>query len=203
MKSISGLWAVCFAVVLLTTGCDQIPGLGPDTLIVDLGAVAKATGQEEAMQTKAQSAREDLNARLVESAQNLEKQIREERDKAGDSPTQEQEVQLQQMALQAQQQYSRIQADAQQQAQQFENNLVLEFREQVKPFAEKMARSHGASVILLADQSVFWLEPTIDMTDELIAELLEGHIFSDTGAGQTPVEPAAVEPTADQPAIDK
>jgi Skp family chaperone for outer membrane proteins len=202
MKSMTGLWAACLAAALLTTGCDQIPGIGPDTLIVDLGAIAKASGQEQAMQTQAQTAREELNAQLVETAKNLEQQIVEERANAGDAPTQEQELQLQQMAQQAQQQYGQLQAEAQQQAQQFEINLVLEFREKIKPFAEKIARSRSASVVLLADQVVFWIDPVVDITGDVIAAIRAEDVFSDTGTDQASEAPIAapieLEPTADE-----
>ena len=200
MKSMTGLWAACLAAALLITGCDRIPGAGPDTLIVDLAAIAKATGQEQMMQTQAQTAREELNAQLIERGRNLEQQIVEERAKAGDKPTQEQELQLQQMAQQAQQQYGQLQAEAQQKSQQFEINLVLEFREQVKPFAEKIARSRNASVILLADQVVFWIDPAVDITGEVIASLRAEDVFSSTDTDQTTVTPTAVEPATAEPA---
>jgi Skp family chaperone for outer membrane proteins len=202
MKSMTGLWAACLAAVLLTAGCDQIPGAGPDTLIVDLAAVAKAMGQEQAMQLKSATARQELNAQLVESARNLEQELTKERANAGDAPTPEQAQQLQQMTQQAQQQYGQLQAEAQQQAQQMELNLVLEFRELVEPFAEKIARSRGASVVLLTDQSVFWLDPTVDITGEVIAGLRAADVFPSTGADQAPAaaEPAAAEPAAAEPA---
>lgn len=198
MKLFTGVRFACLAAMLLISGCDRIPGAGPDTLIVDLAAVAKATGQEQSMQTQAQTAREDLNAELLESAGNLEQQIEQERARAGDSPTQEQELQLQQMALQAQQQYGQLQAEAQQKMQQFETNLVLEFREQVKPFAEKIARSRGSSVVLMADQVVFWLDPAIDITGEVIDALRAEDVFSRSDSDQTPAAPTPDEPTADE-----
>ncbi len=182
MKRMTGLWIVCVAAVLLVSGCDRLPGAGSSTLVVDLAAVAKATGQEEAMQAQAQAAREEINAQLGEAGRKLEQQIQQERDKFGDSPTQEQELQLQQMALQAQQQFGQLQAEAQQQSQQFEVNLVLEFREAVKPFAEKIARSQGGGIVLLADQTVFWLDPDIDLTSEIIAAVRAEGVFSDTNS---------------------
>jgi len=202
MKSMTGLWAACLAAALLTAGCDQIPGAGPDTLIVDLGAIAKATGQEQAMQTQAQTAREELNTQLAETARNLEQQIVQERANAGDAPTQEQELQLQQMTQQAQQQYGQLQAEAQQKAQQYEINLVLEFREKIKPFAEKIARARSASVVLLADQVVFWIDPVVDITGEVIAALRAEDVFSDAGTDQASAAPISA-PVATEPATDE
>jgi Skp family chaperone for outer membrane proteins len=200
MKSISGLSAACFVAVLLIAGCDQIPGAGPGSLIVDLTAIAKATGQEESMQDRAQTAREDVNAQLIESARELEQRLVDERTKIGDKPTQEQEVQLQQLTQQAQQQYAQLQSDAQQKVQQAEINLVLDYRETVKPFAEKIARSRGASVVLLAGQSVFWLDPAVDITGDVISALRAEGVFAGSDADQVPATPAATPIEAPSPA---
>jgi len=191
MKSMTGLWVACVTAILMIAGCDQMPGMGPGTLVVDLTAVAKAIGQDQSMQDRAEAAREDLNTQLTESARELEQQIEQERVKFGESPTEEQQLQLQQMTQQAQQRYGQLQAEAQQNVQQHEINLVQEFREQVRPFAEKIARSRGAEVVLLADQSVFWLDPAVDITGEVIDALRAQDVFAD--AVQEPETPAAEE----------
>jgi len=192
MKLITGLSAVCLMSVLLLTGCDKLPGsAGPGTLIVDLGAIAKATGQEESMQSRAQTVREEVNAQLAESAANLEQQIEQERESYGDTPTVEQQQQLQQTMAQAQQQYGQLQAGAQQQLQQLEINMVMEFRDQIKPVAEKIAQSRNAHLIVLADQSVFWLDPAIDITGDVISALRAEGVFSDAEATPVPEMPAA------------
>jgi len=193
MKLITGLLAVCLMSGLLLSGCDKLPGgATPNTLIVDLAAVAKATGQEQSMQSRAQTAREEINARLVESAGNLEQQIEQQREDFGEAPTVEQQQQLQQTMAQAQQQYGQLQAEAQQQLQQLEINMVMEFRDQIRPVAEEIARSRNANLIVLADQSVFWLDPAIDMTGDVISALRAEGTFPDDGATAVPEMPAAV-----------
>lgn len=194
MKLMIGPVIVGLVAFLLISGCDQLPGAGSDTLLVDLGAVAQATGQEESMQVRAQEAREEINAQLVEVGRNLEQKIQEERARIGDAPTQEQEQELQQLALQAQQQYSQLQGEAQQQVQQFEVNLVREFRETVMPFAEKIARSRGGRIVLLADQMVFWMDPKIDITGEVITIVRAEAVFAESDSGQVPEAPAIIDP---------
>lgn len=179
MKSLTGLSAVFLAVALLITGCDQMSGAKPQALVVDLTAVGKATGQDESMQEKAQATRDELNVQLTNSARNLEKLIEEEREKLGGSPSEEQEQILQSLLQQAQQQYAQLQADAQQRAQQNEVNLVLQFRDRVRPIAEKIAGSRGASVVLTSDQAVFWVDPAVDITGDVITELRAQGIFTE------------------------
>ena len=209
MKSWTGLAAVCLAAILLVTGCDQMPGAKPQTLVVDLTAVGKATGQDESMQAKAQATREELNVQLTSSARNLEKLIEEERENLGGSPTQEQEQKMQNLLQQAQQQYAQLQADAQQRAQQNEVNLVLEFRDKIRPVAEKIAGSRGASVVLTSDQAVFWVDPAVDITGDVITELRAQGIFTEIDADTVPdldidtnigMDPA---PNADESSADQ
>lgn len=131
------------------------------------------------MQEKAQATRDELNVQLTNSARNLEKLIEEEREKLGGSPSEEQEQILQSLLQQAQQQYAQLQADAQQRAQQNEVNLVLQFRDRVRPIAEKIAGSRGASVVLTSDQAVFWVDPAVDITGDVITELRAQGIFTE------------------------
>ncbi|MBT78467.1 MAG: hypothetical protein CL798_09790 [Chromatiales bacterium] len=184
MKSISGLFVACLLAALFLAGCNQTPAAEPGTLVVDLSAIAKATGQEQSMQNQAQTVREDANAQLIESAKEIEKWLADERAKIGDTPTQEQAVQLQQLSQQAQQQYAQLQSEAQQKVQKAEINLILDYREAVKPFAEKIARSRDASVVLLVDQSVFWLDPAIDITGDVISALRAERVFAGSDADQ-------------------
>ena len=65
-----------------------------------------------------------------------------------------------------------------------EINLILDYREAVKPFAEKIARSRDASVVLLVDQSVFWLDPAIDITGDVISALRAERVFAGSDADQ-------------------
>ena len=184
MNKTHGFGIAALLLVLLATGCDQLPvGGGSSVLIVDLSAVAKATGQEQAIQQQAQAAREDLNAQLMEQAASLEQQLQAEQDKLGENPTEEEQQQLQQLAVQVQQQYGQLQTQAQQQAQQIEMNLVLEFREQIQPYAEKIARSRNASVVRLVDQTTLWQDPAIDITDELIGALRDEGTFDNVDEG--------------------
>ena len=158
-------------VAVFLTGCDQIPGMGGGVAVIDLGAVAKASGQEAAIQQQAEAQRANLNVQLQEAAASLDAQLTAEREKIGDAPTEEQTQQLQQLAGEAQRQYSAAQQQAQAQAQQFETNLVMSFREKVKPIVEQVALARGAKVVMLTDVTMLWYLPSVDITDEVIAKL--------------------------------
>jgi Skp family chaperone for outer membrane proteins len=163
-----GIFCTVVLAAAAVAGCDRLPG-GPGTLVVDLTAVAKATGQDVAMQKKMDDSRAELTAQLQEIAANLEKELNEQREKLGDSPTDAEQQELQQKITAAQQQYSQTQAAAQQQVQQFEAGVVLQYRESLQPILRDIATARGASVVRLADTAILWFDPAVDITAEVIA----------------------------------
>lgn len=162
--------AVALAVFAIAA-CDRLPGVDPSTLVVDLAAVAKATGQDVAMQKQMDDGRKELTAQLQEIATNLEAGLNEQREKLGKSPTAAEQQSLQQSVNEAQQQYSQRQAAAQQQVQQFEAGVVLQYRESLQPIMRDIAVAHGASVVRVTDSSILWFDPEVDITAEVIAAL--------------------------------
>jgi len=161
--------AIVLASALLFA-CDQFPGMaGPPVAVVDLNAIAEATGQDTAMQDQAEAARSNLDRQLNQVAAELGQQLEAEREKLGDSETDQ--AQFQELTTQAQQQYARTQALANQRAQEYQAGLVARFRGTVQPIAMAVAREHGASVVFVAGSTLFWWEPAVDLTEEVIAEL--------------------------------
>ncbi|MGI9291907.1 MAG: OmpH family outer membrane protein [Gammaproteobacteria bacterium] len=165
MKSLVLNLVALFAAVSLLVGC----GHEGSVAVIDLNAVASATGQDQVIREKAVAARGELQSQLQQVAVNLDQQLAAEAEKIGNSPTAEQEQQLQQMNINARSQLAEIQQRAQVQMGQIDQTLVEEFKDEVRPLAEKIAQSKGAKIIIAQDVSVFWYEPAIDITDEVIA----------------------------------
>ena len=157
------------ASIFLISGCDQLPGGGSGVAVMDLGVIAEATGQDELIRSEAEAARNALAEQLQQFAQSLDQQLVAEGEKVGADPTPEQLQFLQQLNAQARAQMNEAQTQAQAQAAQIEQTLVAEFRGVISPLAEEIARSKGASAVLAIDAYVFWFDPAIDITDEVIA----------------------------------
>ena len=159
------------ASALLLIGCNPAPpgSGGAGVAIMDLAAVAKATGQDEIIRQEAEAARTELGAQLQALAANLEQQISAEREKIGIAPSDADSQRLQEMTLQARQQINNAQMQAQNQASQIEAELVADFRSKISPLAEKIASQRGASAVLASDSYLFWFDPAADITDEVIA----------------------------------
>jgi len=167
MKFVSKLACGFAASALLLAGCDQQPASSP-IAVLDLTAVAEATGEDKAIREKAEAAREGLGTQLQELAASMDKQLVAEREKIGVKPKAEDAQRLQEMTMQARQQINNAQQQAQNEASQIEAQLVEEFREKVDPLAQKIAREKGAKALLAADSYLFWHDPAIDITDQVV-----------------------------------
>lgn len=167
MKFVSKLACGFAASALLLAGCDQKPASSP-IAVLDLTAVAEATGEDKAIREKAEAAREGLGTQLQELAASMDKQLVAERDKIGEKPKAEDVQRLQEMTMQARQQINNAQQQAQNEASKIEAQLVEEFRKKVDPLAEQIAREKGAKALLAADSYLFWHDPAIDITDQVV-----------------------------------
>jgi Skp family chaperone for outer membrane proteins len=154
----------------LGTGCSGAPG-GGKVAVLDVAAVAKATGQDVVLNSQAEAARKQLEDQLTQIAADLEKQLQAEQSKRGGAAAAAKEQSFQQLAAQARQQYAQTQLLAQQKNQEYQLALANQYRQSVQPVAEKIARARGASVILVAGPTIMWFEPALDITAEVIGEM--------------------------------
>lgn len=167
MKTLSLFMAVLIGAVTLAA-CDQTGG-GTPAVVVDLAAIAEATGEDVLIQQKSQAVREELSQQLQRVAADLDSQINAERERIGASPTAEEQQQLDMLAVQARQQLSEAQQQAQTQATQIEQTLVDEFRADVMPLAQEIAAAKGAKIVVAKDVYLVWYDETLDITDAVIA----------------------------------
>ncbi len=151
-------------------GCGRLTG-GGDVAVVDLAAVAKATGQDKLMAEQVEAARQQLGTQLTGIAGNLEKQLQAEQSRLGGAVAASREKEFQQLTAQARQQLAETQALAQQKAQDYQLGLVAGYRRALQPVVAEIAGSKGAAVVLVADPTMLWFDAAVDITDEVIAEV--------------------------------
>lgn len=188
-------------MVFLIAGCDQLStgnnAAAPTTVVIDLEAIAKVTGQDAEIEKRMEVAREELNGQLTGVIAELERQLAEEQAKLGDSPDQAAQQRFQQIATQAQQQLAQQRAVAQQEAQQYQAGLVADFRNTVKPISAEIAAARGANVVLIFDPMMLWFNPSIDITDEVIGALRDRNIEFSTGEDAPAIVDPSAEPSAE------
>lgn len=180
----------CFSLLLLSA-CEfiDIPTKN-SILIVDLNAIAKATGRQEIMQKELEFANVKLSEQLKLVASKLEENITEEKDKIGDSPSDDQKQQLGQLVTQAQQQLLNTKNQAIQQSTNYRSELVNRFRNEVGEIAQQIAARSGGQLVLVSSYETIWFDPSADITDEVIAVIR---------ANDSTTKNSAVETTSDTP----
>jgi Skp family chaperone for outer membrane proteins len=157
-----------FLLGLCLAGCGGGSGR---VAVIDLAAVAKATGHDRVLDQQLGAARLDLEAQLGQIAGDLEAQLRAEQTRRGGAESAAREREFQTLAAQARQRLLETQALAQRKADQYQLKLVAGYRDLVEPVAREVARSLDAELIVVAGADVLWFDPAIDITDEVIAEL--------------------------------
>lgn len=146
----------------------QAGGGGGGIVVVDLDEVARKVGYTDVLNRNLEKYRDQLVQRLRAGATNLQDQVDQKREEFGDEPTEEQQTQLAQMALRARQMLNQAQNQAQRMVNQRRNELLVEFRRNVEPIVQKVARNQGASVAFTLNPTVAWHDAGIDVTAEVV-----------------------------------
>jgi len=163
---------------LFLSACDKLPGsssllakpassAGATAAVLDLSAVAKALGRDEVLKQQIQAAGEQLRQQLTEFSIGLQTKLNEEKAKLGSEPTEDERQKLREQLLTAQRQVQQSQVLARQKAAQFQNQLALQFRDEIRPVAAEIARKKGASTVLLAN-TLLWFDAPVDITGAVI-----------------------------------
>lgn len=203
------IYSILFSLVLIIplTACDDLSGknenqeTGTNAVVVDLNAISKATGQDDIIAKKMDSVNASLSNQLQKITIDLNKQLAEHKERFGKSITVEQQQQLQELLIKANQQLELKQNEANLKSAQYKESLILAWREKVKPVVKTIADSKGAKVVLVQSPMVVWFDSTIDVTDEVMAELRANPIKADVVDG--PVTEAKEESDTEKKSGDK
>jgi len=152
------------------TGCEKFQS-SSNTVILDLDAIANATGQAAIIKQQIEKANNELNAQLNTISSKLNEQLASEKKKIGKKPTLNDKRNMQQLTLQANQKMQQAKTIAAQRSQQYQTALIQQLRKNVQPIAENIARTRNADIVLTSNNSMIWFNPVIDITDEIIAEM--------------------------------
>lgn len=182
--------AVLLMSLPILAGCQpQAPEHGPDTLVVDFAAVAKALGRDASIQQKLEQAATQLNTQLLQITTELTEQYEAEKARRGEAETlsEEDSVFLTNLAGEVEQRIQGSQQEARQKAAAYRASLIAQLREEVQREAARIARERDASSVMLSAPDLLWFDPEADITDEVIAQLraLDTANGGDTAAPDT------------------
>ncbi len=166
--------AVVAVLTLAASGCDANRGAtdtDTNALVVDFTAVARAMGKDSEINANLETTRAALNQQLQDAAAQLNAQLERANQNHSKKPSPKDQENLPQLTERAADQLRQLQQAAQFKLASKQNELLTEFRVEVKKAAAKVARKRGAKVVQLSGGEVLWFDPQADITDEVIAAL--------------------------------
>lgn len=157
------------------------------TVIVDLEAVSKATGQEDIINNNMKAVNVDLILQLGDIVTNFNKQLASQKKKYGADITVDEQQKMQEMLIKANQLLSQKQIEANLKAKEHKEGLINAWREKIQPLVKSIADKKGAKVVLVQSPSVMWFDSVIDITDEVIAALRKKPVKNSKKGGKVKI----------------
>lgn len=188
MKTFSALFII---LSITLTGCDRGPFSGPKggVALIDLDDIAKRLGKDVAIVQELKDAGGPLSDQVNAAQKEYQAEFDRSKDSIGSRPSEADNQKLAELGNKLNVQLQQKQQQAQQELNAKRVALVNRFREEIKPVAMKIASRKGLGVVLLkSDMVVLGNEGGLDITDEVVAELIK------SGAGSPPVPASSLKP---------
>ncbi len=193
----SNLWVAFVVCTMLTTGCGQQSGGSSATAakgglaVIDLDVVAKAVGRTREMNDALKLKQSSFDQALQRAKADFTKQIADKKAEFGETPTTEQQQQLVQMEQTANSQLLQGARKAQVALDEYRQQLVAEFRAEIKPTASQVAAEKGLGVVIPKNEGfLLAVDPGVDIT----ADVIKAHQTA-RPAATAAAKPAAPAPT--------
>ncbi len=174
MRTLTVLVCSCLLCLLCLCGCgsqeqQKVGGVA----VVDLVEVVKRIGHDAELNKSLKQEQESLNQKYQELQKSLSEKYDQEKKEFGEKPTEEQKKQLLQLQNKHRVLLDRERVGSQQQLYAFKQRLVNRFREQVKPAAREVAAEKGLTVVITKHEGVLTVDDAVEITDEVVAKMLE------------------------------
>lgn len=187
MKTIYSLFAVVTLVAMV--GCDsgtsQTKTQGGVALI-DLEVVAKRLGRDTEIDSELKTIGDDLGNKLAAAQKGLQDEFLQLKQSLGENPTAEENQKLADRGRELNEKFQQEQQTARQEIANKRTDLVVGFREEIRPTALRVASDRGLTTILVkSDIVVLANDPSVDITDAVVADLV-GKTKSPSSPSATP-----------------
>lgn len=189
MRTLQSVMILILAVVI--SGCGEASASSQGKVaVIDLRRVAKATGWDARMTAELNAAQQAWKQRLEEEGTKIDQAIRAKREEIGEEPTPEQIAEFNRMRQEGQAAFDEAQTQASSVIQNKVTQLQGQFREEVRPYARQAADALGFKIVMIQSDALLSYDTGSDITDAVIAALLDaGKKYSAT-SGATPGAPA-------------
>lgn len=171
------IFSLLTAVSLLTlTGCDSGASAAKASggvALIDLEVVAKRLGRDTEIDGALKSIGTDLEAKLAATQKDLQDEFQQLKKSLGENLTQAQNQKLADRGRELNEKFQQAQQAAREEVASKRTELVVRFREEIRPTALHIASARGlATVLVKSDIVVLANDPSVDITDEVVAELV-------------------------------
>jgi len=155
--------------LIALSACNQQPPK-PQAVVINMLEANQAVYMADRLKALSDAESKRINAEMKELGARYMQEIEDKKASFGDSPSKEQEDELQRMTKRLQQQFNRARMTENTQLRKDKSALRQSIVDVITPVARQVATEHGATIVLKGD-SVFWSEDTLDITREVIARL--------------------------------
>jgi Skp family chaperone for outer membrane proteins len=169
------LFVALVAGAMSAIGCGMQPGQQKASsssggiAVLDLDSLAKAVGRTSEIQSVLKSQEAGLNQQLAKAVTQMNQQVTEKKKEHSDPPTEEQQKEIATMLRNGNavaQENKRRATIALQGAQQ---QLIAQFRNEIKPLAQEVAASKGLSVVIPKNEGfLLSVDPGVDITADVL-----------------------------------
>ncbi|MDA0835796.1 MAG: OmpH family outer membrane protein [Planctomycetota bacterium] len=173
-------------LVLMCAGCGKAPS---GVAVVDLDEVAKRLGRDLSISKTVKATQNGLNQQLNQLLVNLQEKYKQQSAEFGDDPTPEQQAQLRKLNNDMTNLLAQRKRTAQNLYLQSQRELVVRFRDEVKPVAKDVAAENGFAIVIPKDtNSLLATDPSVDITEQVIAKMQANPALA-TPAAQPAAQP--------------
>ena len=151
------------------SACNQEPPK-PQAVVINMLEVNQAVYMADRLKVFSDAESKRINAEMKELGAKYMQEIEDKKASFGDSPSKEQEEELQRMTKRLQQQFNRSRMAANTQLNKDKSALRQSIMDVITPVVQQVATENGATIVLKKNQ-VFWSEDVLDITSEVIARL--------------------------------
>lgn len=185
------VWGFCVTTAL-AVGCGQTSTMqataeksAGGVAVVDLDQIAKQTGQDSAMNRSIEQATASVNDQLKQIRDRLRREYLDELAKLdpaaepvaeNETPAAAQTPEGKAIGQRYDAQMAKVEAQAREKLVKHKASVIEQFRSDVRPVAEKVAKSRGQAIVVTKnDAVVFAFLPQADITEE-VAEKLQNQV---------------------------
>jgi Skp family chaperone for outer membrane proteins len=140
--------------------------------VIDLDIVAKTIGRTDEMNEAIRLRENALNQQLLKIQTSFRDQLEAKQKEFGEQPTDDQKGELARMQNEANNRLVNAKRTAEVNREQYRQELISQFRQEVRPVAQEVALTKGLGVVIPKNEGfLLSVDPGVDITNEVSEKL--------------------------------